>query len=80
MTQGSAVPVIAWGFITKDGLIDPQCVAGTRIGAMVNAIVIVTDNKVMPLQAWTERDIENAFEKHKNGGRIAPLRIQEATR
>jgi restriction endonuclease len=70
-------PTPAYAFVYKSGgVINIKTVSDTIRSAMVNAIVIVGDPRLMPRNDWTDQYIEQIFNQYcTRYGSVQPVSV-----
>ena len=70
---------VGYAFVSESGEIDIKTVSPTELGAMVNAAIILSDGRVIPLSYWNEQEIRVAFQRLlPHGGSIKKVSIEIA--
>lgn len=65
-----------FAYIDKDGQIDVRSVSPTEMGALVNAIVILSNRSQWPQDYWSMDLIRHVFHHVTNGnGQVIKVRI-----
>lgn len=67
-----------FAYMTKDGSIDIRTVSPTELGALVNAIVLLSNRRIWPQDYWTRELIDSSFIHASNGnGAIIKVIIRQ---